>query len=333
VAEKIFKKLLKTNPTNLDAYFWLGSCLLRLGRYSEAEQVYIKAIDIDSENSEILFAIGENLFMLNKFDEAELLFNKVLATNPDSAEAYAKIGWCRVRRAINKSGNLEEAEQMFKMALELAPGNENIYYNAGEYYFIKATLRRDKNFENAELMYKKMIEINPKSDMAYVKLGMCYAQLENFDEAESMFRMALEINPKNVMASKTLLSFYHDVTNKQADGKIVEATSTPKERYYKYQTRYNYEKLKKMLDARNIQLVAMQYPLQDVNSLKSMLEGPEGMIFVDNNDVFRRAMLTAKYAELFTDYSGGNFGHCTFRGHQILAENVASTILNYILKE
>jgi hypothetical protein len=65
--------------------------------------------------------------------------------------------------------------------------------------------------------------------------------------------------------------------------------------------------------------------------LKKIFEGQEGIIFVDNEKVFKEALKNAKYEDYFRDMFGGNFGHCTPKGNKLLAENIANTILKEVL--
>ena len=64
-----------------------------------------------------------------------------------------------------------------------------------------------------------------------------------------------------------------------------------------------------------------------------MFEGEEGIIFVDNEIVFRRELKNAKYEDYFTDIFGGNFGHCTTKGNRLLVENIANVILKEVFNK
>ena len=46
--------------------------------------------------------------------------------------------------------------------------------------------------------------------------------------------------------------------------------------------------------------------------------------------MFKAALEKGNYDEYFLDHFGGDFGHCTKKGDQLLAENVANVILKDI---
>ena len=100
--------------------------------------------------------------------------------------------------------------------------------------------------------------------------------------------------------------------------------------YYNPVTVNNYRKLKEILDRKGIRLVCVQYPMRNVEPLKKIFEKDEGIIFVDNENIFKEALKKASYKEYFRNMFGGDFGHCTQKGNQLLAENIANTILREI---
>jgi hypothetical protein len=98
--------------------------------------------------------------------------------------------------------------------------------------------------------------------------------------------------------------------------------------YYNPVTANNYHRLKEALDKKGIRLVCVQYPMRSPEPLKKIFQGnEEGIIFVDNEKIFREAVKKYGYKEYFTDMFAGDFGHCTNKGNRLLAENIADVIL------
>lgn len=96
---------------------------------------------------------------------------------------------------------------------------------------------------------------------------------------------------------------------------------------YNPKIRRNYRRLKKKAFQRGIELVCVQYPMRDVGLLKGMFEDTGGIVFVDNEKIFKEAVEKRGWDEYFTDCFAGDFGHCTPNGNRVLAENIADTIL------
>lgn len=91
-------------------------------------------------------------------------------------------------------------------------------------------------------------------------------------------------------------------------------------------TRRNFAAVARTLDRRGIPLVAMQYPLRPAAPLRELLRGLDGVLVVDNQAIFAGALRRGRYEDLFIDRFAGDFGHCTPRGHRLLAEHLASSL-------
>ncbi len=90
----------------------------------------------------------------------------------------------------------------------------------------------------------------------------------------------------------------------------------------------NYARLARLLESRGIALVAVQYPRWPVQPLASILEQFPQTRIVDNQFNFELPILSEGYWALFNDRFAGDFGHMTPRGAGILAEQIATTLLD-----
>ena len=104
--------------------------------------------------------------------------------------------------------------------------------------------------------------------------------------------------------------------------------------YYIPATVNNYHALKSILDKRGITYVCVQYPMRNIEPLKKLFQGnDEGIIFVDNEKIFRDLVAKEGYQSYFRDAFGGDFGHCTEKGNRLLAENIAKVIVKEVFEK
>lgn len=83
----------------------------------------------------------------------------------------------------------EEALEVYRKAIELDPGNDNIYVYRGSIYL---TLNQpDKAIKDSE----KAIEINRRNEFAYVNRAEAYIVQKRYDEAIQDCDTALSVNP------------------------------------------------------------------------------------------------------------------------------------------
>lgn len=71
--------------------------------------------------------------------------------------------------------------------------------------------------------------------------------------------------------------------------------------------------------------------MRSISPLRKIFENDEkGVIFVDNELIFKEAINKYGTRAYFKDMFGGDFGHCTDKGNRLLAENIANTILREV---
>ena len=181
---------------------------------------------------------------------------------------------------------------------------------------------------------KKAIELNPKNVEVYFELGRFYQNQGKLSEAEASFKKAIELNPKNIEVYGALKVLYIEMGNSRLAREYDKKAKELGLNYYRPMTIANYHKLKAILDKRGIVYVCMQYPMRNLGPLKKIFQdNEEGIIFVDNEKVFKEAVKKASYKEYFVDIFSGDFGHCTDKGNRLLAENIANVILKEVFNK
>jgi len=349
-AEQLYKKALELNPKSDIACAGLGKLYRDQGKFSEAEQLYKKALELNPKSDIAYAGLGKLYRDQGKFSEAELSYKKAIELNPKSDIAYAGLG-----KLYKDHGKLFEAEQSFKKTLELNPKNDTaclglgrLYINQGKLSEAEELLKKafelnPKNnmaylglgrlygdqgkFPEAELVYKKALELNIKNDKAYAGLGRLYVDQGRFSEAELAYKKALELNPEIDRAYGGLAIVYGEMGNYRLDKEYWGKADQLRNEYYNPDTINDYHRLKQILDKRKKIYICVQYPIRSIEPLKEIFKMQKGVIFVDNKEIFKRAIRREGYKEYFKDAFGGDFGHCTPKGNRLLAENIAKVII------
>jgi tetratricopeptide (TPR) repeat protein len=159
-------------------------------------------------------------------------------------------------------------------------------------------------------------------------LGWLYRNQGKPSQAEDLFKQAIALDPQNDRAYGALSILYEETGKPGLAKEYAQKATSLRLGHYVPLTVTNYRTLKEILDKRGIRLVCVQYPMRSVEPLKRILQGTEkGIIFVDNEKLFRDAVRKDGYNTYFKDMFGGDFGHCTDRGNRLLAENIADTIV------
>lgn len=110
-----------------------------------------------------------------------------------------------------------------------------------------------------------------------------------------------------------------------------DADRFSKKRFAGKMTKDNYLRLHDILAERSIPLVCISYPMQSADALKEIFRGRGAVVFVDNQKSFFRGVRKDGFSYYFDDNFGGDFGHTTEFGSDLLAKNIATVISRHIL--
>ena len=286
----------------------------------QQEQAFKNAIELNPNNASAYVDLGWFYRNQGKLTEAEQLFKKAIELNPKDDPVYKELG-----RLYKVQEKLTESEQVFKRAIEFNPKNDSAYVELGWLY------RGQGKLTESEQAFKKAVELNPKNTSAYVELSRLYENRGKFTESEQLLKKAIEFNPYSDRAIKGLATIYCEIGNDKLSKVYAKKADSLRDEYSNPKTIYNYRMLKQILDKKKIKLVCVQYPVRNIEILKMVFgEEADGMIFVDNERIFKDAVRKEGYKEYFKDMFGGDFGHCTNKGNKLLAENIANAILKEI---
>lgn len=321
-SEQSLRKAIELNPKNDLAYIGLAWFYIERAKFDQAEELLKKAIELNSKNDDAYKGLGCVYADQEKFALAEKFFKKAIELNPENADANSSLGWLYFDQK-----KYALSEQSFKKAIELSPKNEFTYRSLAWFYIERA------KFDQAEELLKKAIEINPISHHQYMKLGWLYITQGKYTQAEELFKKAIELNPRNDVVYAGLGLLYKEKLCRTDAERYYSIADKLRSNSYNLITCRNYQQIKETLDKRGIQLVCVQYPMRSATALKKIFEGRQGIIFVDNENIFKEAVARASYKEYFTDMFAGDFGHCTPKGNRLLAENIANVILKEYFRE
>ncbi|MGE5197833.1 MAG: tetratricopeptide repeat protein, partial [Deltaproteobacteria bacterium] len=349
-AEKLLRRAIKLNPQGINAYRALSQQYRLTGRKQNAENILKKAIAINPDSDKAYFVLGELYVIEGRWSEARKILREMLKLFPEHYKIYKQFAFY-----YEWEGRFQEAEEMFQEALEMNPMSYRVYIDLGNCY------EANGKSKEAETMFLKAITITPKQSYGYMKLGCLYKEMGRLQEAHHAWIKGLEINPRNCRIRSYLYQLYVEQKRlSEAEELLQGPFATALQNYsiylelgdygsvaqpqkgldpqakinklvpYETSIINNYRKLREILRQKKIKLAVVQYPCRDIEPLKNIFEDKEGIIFVDNEDLFKTALKHSSYDDYFIDHFAGDFGHCTKKGNRLLADNVANAILKYI---
>ncbi|MCK5493745.1 MAG: tetratricopeptide repeat protein, partial [Candidatus Omnitrophica bacterium] len=323
-SEEMYKKVIELNPENSGNYADLGHFYNGLGDYEKAEEMFKRAIGLNLNEVSAYDGLGVCYLKENKIKKAEEVYKKAKELNPKNSGNYADLGYL-----YNRLEEYVKAEEMFKKAIELNPDSAGICFSLGACYF------EQKKYNLAQKMYNKAIELNPTMHYEYFYTGKFFYECGEYSIAKEILEKVIEVSPEiHCDRIYGLLATINQIFgNHQLANKYFQKANDFRRKHCNSMTKRNYPKIKDIVLKNNIKLVCMQYPVRRIDSLKNLLDSEEGIIFVDNEKVFKDAFKNGNYKDYFEDNCAGDFGHCTSKGNKLLAENVAKVLLDEVFNK
>lgn len=118
------------------------------------------------------------------------MWQDVLRVSPGNSRAHH---W--LATSLSEVGELERADEHFRISLELTPGNAERAYNYG--YFLANYQGRP---DDAATWLQRSLELYENNSVAWQGYANLLEELERYDDAEQAYQRAIEIDQGNVNA-------------------------------------------------------------------------------------------------------------------------------------
>jgi tetratricopeptide (TPR) repeat protein len=207
------------------ARYQLGIAYFQAGNYRIAAPELAKAAELDPSNAEYRNALGMALMFNRKLDAAIKEFQEAVTIEPrfseaknNLASAYIMKGepnkakpflkqvlddplyptphfaYFNLARIYEREGNIDEAIEQYKLALDIRPEYVDAHYNLGLLYLQQG--KTDLAIEE----FSEATRLRPKIALYQRSLGVAYVQAGKYPEARRAFEKVLEVEPDSPSA-------------------------------------------------------------------------------------------------------------------------------------
>ncbi len=304
----------------------LGGYYLERGAYAQAIAPFKRALARDHAESYVYEGLGAAYKELGRVKEAEAILKEGIARKPGAVSLHTDLGWL-----YQNQGRFKDSEKVFSRALKIRPGHAEAYDGLGESYL------GQRDYVKALMYLRKALEADPGKEYKNERLikGLLWASCFARGDLSGLRPLIERIGRENsVMDDKihgALAMAYAAMGETAHAAQARDRAEGLRLRTYNPATLANYLRLKEILDRRGIRLACAQYPMRGTASLRRTLRGHEaGVVFIDNQRVFRDAVKRDSYETYFIDMFAGDFGHCTESGNELLARNIAESLLEEV---
>ena len=178
---EMLQQILRGDPDNVDANYWLGIAHQQQGELEKAFPYLKKATALAPGH------VVRRYFVLEKYKEAIDILQDVLRDEPENVEA---IYWTGI--AYEALGDIQKTEYYLREAISLAPEYADALNALGYFFADNGT-----NLDEAVDLIKKALKKSPKQAGYLDSLGWAYFKQGKLDEALRQLEMALRLMPES----------------------------------------------------------------------------------------------------------------------------------------
>ena len=159
-AESYCRRVLQTNPDNVDALRLMANLAAREHRTGEAERYLRKAVELAPDFTGAVVDLGKLLQEDDRYDEAIACFRRAIEMEPENARYYDLLGY-----ALAPAAKTYDAIEAHRRATELDPSLAAAWLGLGH------TLKTVGRQQEAIAAYHRCLELRPDHGVVYWSLA------------------------------------------------------------------------------------------------------------------------------------------------------------------
>ncbi len=176
---------------------WLreGKKLQAQGKYPEAIDSFRKIVRVDKENADAYFEMGVTYYKMGKGEKAVAAFRKVLRIHPDSSETHNNLAVL-----YSDMGKTDDALRELKQTIRLNPDYQQGHLNLGDLYlsqsieeYLQGLQSRGPDHPEVRKKVRLLLTSEPKNADFQFDLGRLNGLEGNLEGAIRNYRTSLQI--------------------------------------------------------------------------------------------------------------------------------------------
>jgi len=188
-AQSRYRDILRADPANADAHYYLAMAACHEGRFAEGVELARKAAAGDARNARAHKLIGMALQNLGRPAEALESLDRAVAAEPQNAELHGLRA--ELLTALRRP---DEAIASFERALAIEPGSPLAH--AG----LASLLQEQGRDADAVAHYRQALAAEPRMAPAHLNLARILSRTDQTEEALRSFQAAVQLEPDNAEA-------------------------------------------------------------------------------------------------------------------------------------
>ena len=183
-AARLYKQLLKDDPSNVEYLKELGSIYVKNGEDAKAIPYYEQIITFYPHYVEAMNSLGAIFRRLKRYEDSINILQKALDEDRQTGSVNYNLGF-----TYKEMGNYDDAIEAFEIVINENPSDVLAYNHLGKIYFEK------KDYAKAISSYKKGLQVDQNHPILNYNLAVCYDEAKMYPEAVRCYEAALKAKP------------------------------------------------------------------------------------------------------------------------------------------
>ena len=188
-AAALLQGVLKAEPGNPEANFWIARVHAKKGDYSLALESIRAALDRAPTRAAYHYELGHILRDAGKAPEAVEAWKQAVKLDPGYADPWEAMGQVYV-----ETSRYKDAIAAFEAALKADPGRARVLGSMGDAHF------QAGKWPQAIANYNAALKADPSLTGLYYRLGRAFSEQGQYDKAIAFYQRALSAKPDDAQA-------------------------------------------------------------------------------------------------------------------------------------
>ena len=297
-AARLYKQLLKDDPSNVDYLKELGSIYVKNGEDAKAIPYYEQIITFYPHYIDAMTSLGAIYRRLKRYEESIEILERAVDEGRQSADVNYNLGF-----TYREMGNWDDAIEAFSSVVNENPSDVLAYNHLGAIYLEK------KDYQKSIASFRRGLQIDPNHPILNYNLARCFSQAKMYSDSIRCFQNALKAKPGWVDAIKDFSNVLvkcqksreaselvkHSIELHPNDTKLLAMLGNIYLDQYDYDSAEKTFKRAKKIDDHDIQILtglaeALEKGEKPEEALETVLDAIE--ISPDNKDLKKRYVQT-----------------------------------------
>ena len=190
-AARLYKQLLKDDPSNVDYLKELGSIYVKNGEDAKAIPYYEQIITFYPHYIDAMTSLGAIYRRLKRYEESIEILERAVDEGRQSADVNYNLGF-----TYREMGNWDDAIEAFSSVVNENPSDVLAHNHLGAIYLEK------KDYEKSIASFRRGLQIDPNHPILNYNLARCFSKAKMYTDSIRCFQNALKAKPGWVDAIK-----------------------------------------------------------------------------------------------------------------------------------